>query len=647
MSMQKIFFGTIVFFSLAFLAACGGGGSGSSGAAGAKGDAGADGAPGTIAVPTDADLALTASATADTDESLGEVGRDFYLSGIDNVSLDSRLRYYGYLGTSSTYKSVLTVSGVSATNSVNQANPYDPRMLAAGGDNITYTLTANNDLGLGGGEITHLIVCPGNEAGDATTCATAAIEDMGVTYGYSSAAGTDTSGGTSGDLLSTDNSSFGMVVAHGSGDDFSMFHVAAPDGDNLSNSRGVFVSALTDAKGSAVTVSGESAAHNISGSYAVTGGVAAMGTSDAVYLLVQDNITTDNGTFYYRSASSGNLASGTGTLNDLHGCDACSGAVGIRKGAMLLPVSSTKAYAVWARSGDNVTHFDNSTEVFASFLTLSAGTVTASNVLDSLVAKTNDNTSQRANAGLYYGNDNGTMPSDFPICAAARAETKALGSYAGGTTTAQLAIGFSDGGYSDGVNPSYNVRFTADSDNFSSRATATDVGVNASSGGQTGDNATMVCAMTWAEGLVGVAAATDNGTLWWAGNTSTDNTSDIVSLRSTTLADNGSTATFTAAGSDLDYGKTVHQLALSYDYLNRPYMAALLDNGSVRLHWSAAGGTPVAYNGGQVTEFSDNGKPISLVRSADGKQLALSYHTDADHGGDIRVVVIYADGSSD
>ena len=35
--MRKILFGTIVFFSLAFLAACGGGGSGSSGAAGAAG----------------------------------------------------------------------------------------------------------------------------------------------------------------------------------------------------------------------------------------------------------------------------------------------------------------------------------------------------------------------------------------------------------------------------------------------------------------------------------------------------------------------------------------------------------------------------------------------------------------------------------
>ena len=58
MSMHKIFFGTIVFFSLAFLAACGGGGSGSSGATGAAGAAGADGAAGTIAVPGAGDFGV-------------------------------------------------------------------------------------------------------------------------------------------------------------------------------------------------------------------------------------------------------------------------------------------------------------------------------------------------------------------------------------------------------------------------------------------------------------------------------------------------------------------------------------------------------------------------------------------------------------
>ena len=75
-------------------------------------------------------------------------------------------------------------------------------------------------------------------------------------------------------------------------------------------------------------------------------------------------------------------------------------------------------------------------------------------------------------------------------------------------------------------------------------------------------------------------------------------------------------------------------------------MAALLDNGSVRLHWSAAGSSVEAYNGGVVSDVGDSAKPIALTRSADGKQLALSYHTDSSNGTDLKVVVIYADGTS-
>ena len=65
MSMHKIFFGTIVFFSLAFLAACGGGGSaGSTGAAGADGAAGT---AGTISVPSaDSNLSITYADSNDT-----------------------------------------------------------------------------------------------------------------------------------------------------------------------------------------------------------------------------------------------------------------------------------------------------------------------------------------------------------------------------------------------------------------------------------------------------------------------------------------------------------------------------------------------------------------------------------------------------
>jgi hypothetical protein len=346
-----------------------------------------------------------------------------------------------------------------------------------------------------------------------------------------------------------------------------------------------------------------------------------MGTTDAVYVLVQDNVTTDNGTFYYRTGTSGALASGTGKLSDTYG---------IRKGAMLLPVSSTKAYAVWARSSSNA-NTDNDTNIYASMLTLSSGTVSASNIADSVAAKTADNNTQLANNSLAYGADDGdTLPSDFPFCAAARAESSSV---------TELVIGSADNGTIQGVNPDWSVRFTRDSDNFSSRTTETDVGVDTS----VGTAATQTCAMTWAAGLVNTTASTDNGTLWWAGNQATDNSSDNVSVRYTTLADNGTSATFTEAGT-FNVGDAIHQIAMTYDHKNRPYIATLMDNGSIRLYWSATGSSVALYNGGVVSDAADSSKPISMTRSADGKQIALSYHTST--GADIKAVVIYNDGSS-
>ena len=94
MGMHKIFIGAIVFFSLAFLAACGGGGSGAAGsagatgaagAAGATGDTGAAGAAGSVSVPSaSTTLTIVASTTLDTDITLGEVHRTYTVSGMDN-----------------------------------------------------------------------------------------------------------------------------------------------------------------------------------------------------------------------------------------------------------------------------------------------------------------------------------------------------------------------------------------------------------------------------------------------------------------------------------------------------------------------------------------------------------------------------------
>ena len=84
------------------LVACSGS-SGSDGAAGAKGDAGETGQQGdpgdngTIALPTNSGTLAIAAVATDTDTDLGQVANTFTLSGTDNLSVDARDRYYGYL----------------------------------------------------------------------------------------------------------------------------------------------------------------------------------------------------------------------------------------------------------------------------------------------------------------------------------------------------------------------------------------------------------------------------------------------------------------------------------------------------------------------------------------------------------------------
>ena len=91
------------------LVACSGssGSDGASGATGASGTDGTDGADGTIAVPdADSDSAITASTTPDLNLSFGSITRDYELSGADNHTADSRVRYYMYEGTSATSKAM-------------------------------------------------------------------------------------------------------------------------------------------------------------------------------------------------------------------------------------------------------------------------------------------------------------------------------------------------------------------------------------------------------------------------------------------------------------------------------------------------------------------------------------------------------------
>ncbi len=195
MVMRKILFGTTVFFSLAFLAACGGGGSGSSGAAGAAGAAGADGAAGaagSIAVPTD--VVATTTVQKDLDSTALEIDVHIDVSGIDNSTADSRLRYYVYQGTSATAKYKLWDPGTSvtvaspatfSTTSLSTGNVIDPRFMTQ--DNITLDSVGTASSALPGNTnstgplVTHMIICSGNAAGDAATCDSEAIADRVAT----------------------------------------------------------------------------------------------------------------------------------------------------------------------------------------------------------------------------------------------------------------------------------------------------------------------------------------------------------------------------------------------------------------------------------------------------------------------------------
>ncbi len=632
MGMHKIFVGTIVFFSLAFLAACGGGSgsAGSTGATGATGDAGAKGdtgLTGSIAVPT-----VTATIAWDNDTTIEDT--DYRLETftsaqsitvtLDNVTdARSKLRYRTYWASGTTSSDIIdeALVGVGSITGGHIStftrgtgwtdNIMDPRRLATGKYVAAYgTLDSTDKFN---SKTAYLQVYSGNEAGDQTTPATLLMRDAGVTFANA--------GGTSGDLTA-DNSTMGMVVPTGSANAFQMFHTNA-------EATGVIAEALTDVKGSAVTADGASAAHS---STAVVLAMAAIGTSDAVYVLVQDNLTTDNGTFYYRTATSGNLASGTGKLNDTKP---------ILKGAILVPVSSTKGYAVWARSSmDNETD----TRVYASLLTLSAGTVTVSNIADYVQSFSNsDNTSQKS--GLAIGQP--SLPSAFPICAAGRAESITGGGYAKGDTTTHLAVGYADNATQDTVGGNWMISFTSDNDNFSYR-TALDTNINTAMGDSV---ATQVCGMAWAEGTVNTTTAHDNGTLWFAANNGPTGggSSDNLSLQYSTLFDNATFGAWTQAGGGIAMGESINQIEIAYDYKYRPYVATLLDNGSVMVSWSADGTALVHYAGGGANSgaIADSDKPISFVRSADGKQLALSYHTATGTGGtDMKVVVIYADGTS-
>ena len=207
---MRYFFQWMILITMAVsLAACGGssgskGDTGAAGAQGAQGAQGDQGDPGSIAVPSaDSDLDIVAgnsNDTIDNDTQLGEVTLAKKITGLDNTTaMDSRLRYYVYEGTSATDKVAVFGDGNASTltfgsNGVEGSDGtgvIDPREMTT--DNMTFD-TASYVLSKTDGSITHMIVCPGNEAGDATTCASEALNDRGsgqakiVTSGEGSAA---------------------------------------------------------------------------------------------------------------------------------------------------------------------------------------------------------------------------------------------------------------------------------------------------------------------------------------------------------------------------------------------------------------------------------------------------------------------------
>ncbi len=193
MGMRKIFFGTIVFFSLAFLAACG---SGSSGSKGADGADGAAGTAGTISVPTAGSEALTVL-QKDLDSDIRDIDIIFNLAGADNLSSDSRVRYYLYEGTAADTKSKFWDISMATTGTQNTptiTGTLDTRELTADDVTLDTSATANQEIEYEG-RSGYLIACKGNEAGDATSCANVAIRDrLNAGTGALDAQYTDTSG---------------------------------------------------------------------------------------------------------------------------------------------------------------------------------------------------------------------------------------------------------------------------------------------------------------------------------------------------------------------------------------------------------------------------------------------------------------------
>jgi hypothetical protein len=193
------------------------------------------------------------------------------------------MRYYGYLGTSSTAKSAVLTATEFSDGSPGSW-PMDSRLKSQ--DNFTVTGQAVN-LGAGDGSTTHLIICPGNEAGDATSCASAAINDRGL--------GTAVAG------ISGDNASYALLLSATSNNDFQALRLETTNRVTLSavtvaydgSTGATKVAATTDGTAtSAVLDSNSTALKNVMNTSVTTGFVCGVGDNTSVVTVIPVSSST-------------------------------------------------------------------------------------------------------------------------------------------------------------------------------------------------------------------------------------------------------------------------------------------------------------------------------------------------------------------
>jgi hypothetical protein len=226
------------------------------------------------------------------------------VAGLDNETLDSRLRYYAYQGTSATAKVAYVTSATVVSNSPKyaQTGVIDSRLKAS--DNLSLAFTGNAEIA--SSSITHMIVCPGNEAGDATSCASIAIRDRAA-HGAVTLAG-----------LTTDTN---VSIAYGN----SAFQVLSDNRSAADNgSIGYRIGSDTKANayaGTAQSADNTSTALSGLGNALVVSNVTFKG-NNAFFATSDNTSNSDNLTIFVRSSGAGdysidnetNIAEGTHTV---------------------------------------------------------------------------------------------------------------------------------------------------------------------------------------------------------------------------------------------------------------------------------------------------------------------------------------------